>query len=47
MSRKNIRLEWFGIGNIDDIETLIKLERHFLHLDSKFKESLEHSDYHV
>ena len=21
MSRKNIRLEWFGRGNIDDIET--------------------------
>ena len=23
MSRKNIRLEWFGRGNIDDIETVV------------------------
>ena len=29
MSRKNIRLEWFGRGNIDDIETM-SLKRAFI-----------------
>ena len=35
MSQKNIQLEWFGRGNINDIETLTM--QYFVHEKSKEK----------